>query len=457
MTPAESGHQAALTAALLRFSEQLTRRGIAWLLLRNDEAFPAPRTRYSDIDMLIDPECRDAARELFLEAFKEIGLSIAVAVKHLDGGLESYFVSCVGGPSLHVDLFWQISFRGRPLYPADALLQARQMVGARFSPRSGHGAAIACASYCLRHGKVKDEYREKIREAARDDRQGMCAFFAYRLGARQAEEIVIAIETGDWPRVATLLRPLRSTGILGRICHAGHAARNLLQRLAFRSPGLFVAFMGPDGAGKSTLIKAFAARMDTLYLPGKQRVMHWRPRLLPGPGELISATARGASDVTQPQLKPPYGFGKSLARLAYFTLDYLLGGLAVIYPALLKGHLIVGDRYFHDMWLDRRRYRLGLPCGLIRAAGILAPRPDLTFILTAPAAVLHGRKQELSIEETARQLTVLSGLAERMASAHLVDVDRPVEGIVDELEALCIQFLAARTRRQFFPQPAHGE
>lgn len=450
MSLAISGHEPVLTAALLEFSNQLSERGIAWVVLRNDQGFPAPRSRYSDIDLLVDPQHMAAARQLFLKVFQLAQAQVAVMYSHLDGGLESYFVTHSGSPALHIDLFCQVSYRGRALYPADLLLCERRPVGQHYVPRRGHAAAIACANYCLRHGKVKDEYRAGIREAALADRQGMLDFFAHRLSASGAAQVVAAIEGEDWSGAARLILRLRSVGPIRYLRHAWQATGNLLQRLIFRAPGLFVAFMGPDGAGKSTLIKAYATRMDTLYLPGKQKVMHWRPRLLPGPGELIAKAAPVAVDATQPHLKPPYGFAKSLARLAYFVTDYLVGGLAFIYPALLKGRLLIGDRYFHDMWLDRRRYRLGLPCWLIRVAGCIVPRPDLTFLLTAPASILHARKQELTIEELQRQLDALKELPGQIAGTCRIDVDRPVETIVDELEAASIQFLANRTRRQFF-------
>jgi len=42
--------------------------------------------------------------------------------------------------------------------------------------------------------------------------------------------------------------------------------------------GLFIAFLGPDGVGKTTTVDRVMARLKPIF--GKQQLFHWRPQLI---------------------------------------------------------------------------------------------------------------------------------------------------------------------------------
>jgi hypothetical protein len=84
----------------------------------------------------------------------------------------------------------------------------------------------------------------------------------------------------------------------------------------WRDPtGLFVAVLGPDGAGKSTVIEGLRKEMAGAFR-GTAR-FHLMPGLLRRPSN--------SGPVTDPHGKPPRSWLFSLLKLAYYWLDYTLG------------------------------------------------------------------------------------------------------------------------------------
>ena len=140
-------------------------------------------------------------------------------------------------------------------------------------------------------------------------------------------------------------------------------------------------------------------------------------------------------------------------RLLYFWVDYVLGHLVLVRPLLAQGGLVTFDRYFDDFLIDQHRYRLSVPSWLLRAMVPLVPKPNLIFVLDAPAEVLRARRQELTPEEIETQMHSLRNLAARYPNARLVRVDRAMNEIIDELERETLRYLDARVRgRLGWPQ-----
>src|ERR1017187_7994795 len=118
-----------------------------------------------------------------------------------------------------------------------------------------------------------------------------------------------------------------------------------------RPAGLFIVALGPDGVGKSTVIKHLVEVTRPAFR-GHQ-LFHWRPSSL-WPRKHIG-------NVTDPHGQVPHSAWWSVARILLHILDYWFGYLTKIRPALARSNLVVFDRYFYDLLVDRRRYRYGGP------------------------------------------------------------------------------------------------
>jgi thymidylate kinase len=184
--------------------------------------------------------------------------------------------------------------------------------------------------------------------------------------------------------------------------------------------GLFVAILGPDGAGKSTLAASIESSCQPLF-PFSLR-QHVRPRLF------------GRSDA--PDLAPhshrSAGFVRSVLKLAFLVLDYTLGYWVITRPAVKSGALCIADRYFHDLLVDPVRYRCRPPRWLIDRVVGLMPKPDLVFVLVAPRDVIAQRKDELDAEEIERQTKAYAGFAATDNTVCLLDASGTPAEIADQ-------------------------
>lgn len=448
-------HSSALLAITPLLIESLDARGIRWCVLRNYESFPAPRSDTSDLDILVD--CPVAtALELLGSVVGDADVSLVRVLRHIDGMLVGLVLATSEGPALRLDLASSLAWRGVDILPPKVILDAARLLPACRAPSVQHEAILMLMSNLLYRGKAKAEYREHIARAAEADPAAFLDPLSTQFGPALGEGITASARARNWGwfernagrlRVALALRglrrhPLRQTL---RWLRMGVA----IARRWLHPPGLGVVFLGPDGAGKSTLGAAFRASLATIYFEERQYHFHWRPQLLPAPASVVGmATSGSAAGASAPHAAEPRGRLSSIARLLYFWLDYVLGYWLRVRPALARGGLVTFDRYYQDFLIDPRRYRLQVPGWLVRALGRLVPEPELVFVLDAEAAVLAARKQELTIEELERQLGELRALAKRQRGMRLVRVDGNVEQTVQTLVDSTRLYLDRRERRR---------
>lgn len=190
-------------------------------------------------------------------------------------------------------------------------------------------------------------------------------------------------------------------------------------------PGVWLAILGPDGSGKSSVIEAVEREAGGSFA-GVRRY-HLRPHL----GRTLDPTP-----VTDPHGRTPRGRLGSLAKLVLWWADCAVGWLVGIRPALRRGDLVLFDRYVHDILVDPRRYRYGGSARLARRAVGLVPRPDAFVVLDAPVEVLRSRKREVAAGETDRQRSAYRRLADELPGARLVDASRPLEAVAGEVASL---------------------
>jgi len=183
--------------------------------------------------------------------------------------------------------------------------------------------------------------------------------------------------------------------------------------------GAVLSVAGPDGVGKSTLIDALVAE----ELDGR-RIMRIRKV-----GILPRRTVPGAV-VVEPHKDPVYSAPVSFAKVGYVFFDYLIGWALRIRPFVRSGGWVVLERGWWDMAVDPRRYRMSVPVSLMLRLGRLLPKPDVLFVLEAPPAIVYARKQELTLEELARQMRVWRELLPSEQSRTYLDAALPSVEVV---------------------------
>lgn len=194
--------------------------------------------------------------------------------------------------------------------------------------------------------------------------------------------------------------------------------------------GFSIAVLGPDGAGKSTVINKVMA----IYLPFRRKdYFHLKPLYPKG----ISST------VEDPHQFPPYSKLKSYIKLLYFIYQYNFGWIKNIVSLKIRSSLIIFDRYYDDLLVDNKRYRYGGNIAVAKVVKFLIPKPDLYFILTTDAKVIYERKQEVPFKELERQIEGYRALADGKKYFN-IDVNRTPEEIVKEITQIIMEKMSER-------------
>jgi thymidylate kinase len=196
--------------------------------------------------------------------------------------------------------------------------------------------------------------------------------------------------------------------------------------------GLWIAFFGPDGAGKSAVIAELVGKLEARFSGAEK--FHFRPRF-----------RRHGVDhppVTAPHAQMPRSTVASLGKLIYWLVDCWFGYLMTIRPALANSQLVIFDRYLPDMLVDPLRYRLPASCRwFARMLLPLLPRPDLCILLDASAEVVQQRKQEVSLAESQRQRAAYLDMFEVLPNTLLVDAALSVEEVAQQIaNAISVSF-----------------
>jgi thymidylate kinase len=161
--------------------------------------------------------------------------------------------------------------------------------------------------------------------------------------------------------------------------------------------GFTVTFSGVDGAGKSTVIDVLAYRIEK-QLRKPVVVLRHRPSLLP----ILSVWTKGKQKAHQDATNnlPRQGKNKnivsSFARFSYYYLDFLIGQFVVYFKYILRGYVVIYDRYYFDFINDSKRSNIILSKKISSFGYQFLLKPKFNFFLFADANTILERKKELS-------------------------------------------------------------
>lgn len=440
---AQPGAVGAAEKLLQDFFSALRTFECCYLVLRNHEGLP--RHIGNDVDMLVDADRRPAAEHILVTVARAHGYALINRVEFSPVSL--FFAHGDTRQQLHFDLFTDLQWRGFDILRPRAVLAARQDRGLFFTAHPVHESSLNLLTRLLFHGYVKTEYKPGILRAYTAEPGVARGTLAQPFGGRAAREIVERVIAGDWASIEAskarwrlLLLSRQSVRFPLRTLSAVLAdARRLLRRFV-APPGLMLVTLGPDGCGKSSVAARLMDRLAATFARDTSKYFHWKPT--------VFRRRRMTGPVRDPHGMPPRS---RLASVAYFSghwLEFVLGSQLRLRWVLFRNGLVVVDRYFHDFFVDPKRYRLEVSQRLLTWASRLVMEPDLVVCLDAPPDVLRHRKEEVSIEETARQRQAYLDLAGTLPNAHVVDASRPLDEVVSDVEGIVLDYLAERTAQR---------
>jgi thymidylate kinase len=427
----------------------LERAGHKMCVLRGYESYP--ERIGSDVDA-ISEDPTEIPRILSEQKVASVVQTSRYVTKHI-------YVLCRrhggGLVFLNLDVSADYRYYGRLFFSGEEFLGACRP----FKFFNVPSAELEFGGYLIKHltqRSLEEDKCRRLTELYEEDPAGCERLLARFFPEAQTRLIASSARSGDWGPVHARAEHLRG----GLLRNTGRAqrARLLVHRLGspgrrlerlLRPPGLTIALLGVDGAGKSTVMARIgqdlspAFRGTTLYHRRPlASARGWGKRLRPGKKD---EGKRTFDSHAQPYRNP----ATSLAKLAFWWVDYVfLGYLGDIYPRLVDSTLVLFDRYYEDLLVYPKRYRYGGPLWLARLAGRSIPRPHLVILLDAPPEVIQARKQEVPFEETARQREAYLEVVGGLPNGHVVDASKPLGEVVTEVEDIILDYMARRTARR---------
>ena len=220
----------------------------------------------------------------------------------------------------------------------------------------------------------------------------------------------------------------------------------VIPKRVIHKSGISVAFLSPDGGGKSTAIKAVSEQVSGSFYGNVE--LYFRPHYLSNAGsyKLYNKTSEETTN-TDPHGKKLNGKIKSFLRFSFYNLDFIIGTWMKIIPLKIKKKLVIFDRYYYDYYADMARYQYSLPTWVAKMFAWCIPSPNLIFVLDAPAEILYKRKQELPIEELRKQREAFKTFAENKRNAVLVDATQDAKRVADSITEKILRYKAEQTAK----------
>ncbi len=426
------------------------RAKIDFLVLRNYENLPEFTT--NDIDVLVEPNQLRKAEQTLLAAASEAGFRLHNRAEFAT--LALYLSDPDSLAQAHFDLFTALKWRGFDFLDCRGFLRRRIQRDLFAIPHPADEAAANLLATMIFTGKVKEKYKPSIAAGFRSEPQAAIQLLAFNYGRAHARFAVEAGAAERWLEIEARTSALRCALILRQLtqrpCHIAMSLFSDAARISRRfvqPPGLTVVLCGADGCGKSTAAVSLIECLGGTFSPPKGRHFHWKPPLF----SQKRRETRGPT--TSPHAQPARNPVTSLLFFGFHWIEFFIGSLLRLRPAVFRGGLVLIDRYYYDFFVDERRYRLSLPQWLVRLGYALLPKPDLVFLLDAPAGVLQSRKREVPLEETQRQRAAYLELVRGLNNGCVIDATQPQPKVVREITRQVLEFMAERTARRGRSRP----
>jgi thymidylate kinase len=357
--------------------------------LKFQNGYPEKLSLNSDIDLVIDKKMNDAIIQVLRN--HSLVSKITICKKSFMNTIQ---VFTNDGNILSIDLIWQLKRKNLEILDAKKIIT--DTVTSNYGIKNASNldtARYIVLFYVLNNAKIPAKYLV-YEQAIENSNEKMDRILKdYFKNHKKSKNSILDLIIKDHKNKG--LNFLKNT-----INYCSDTIKNI-----FKKNGFVVTFSGVDGAGKSTVIENIALRIEKQFRKPVVVLRH-RPSVLP----ILSVWSKGKEKAHQDTISslPRQGqnssFLSSLFRFSYYYFDYLFGQFVIYFKYILRGYVVIYDRYYFDFINDGKRSNIVLPKNISKFGYHLLLKPKYNFFLFADANIILKRKQELN-KETIESLT----------------------------------------------------
>jgi thymidylate kinase len=370
------------------------------------ELEPSTLDAYSDIDICLHKSDVNP----LVESLKKHPLVSHVTVRK-QSFMTSVQMMTKSGEVLNVDFIWQLKWKHLEMMSASEILGRAQTNS--FGIKAMHPTDLVHylgLFYGLNETAIPAKHHHYLTEVTTSDEQLTRLILT-------SHELSVVPKSKLLDEVSSMPSNNGSRIISNSIMYVLDTLKGI-----FGPKGMIITFSGVDGAGKSTIIEHVRKEFDK-KLRRRVVVLRHRPSVLP----ILSAWTKGKAQAEQdaantlPRMGTNQSFLGSLLRFAYYYTDYIAGQFVIYVRHVLRGDVVLYDRYYFDFINDSVRSNIRLPERFLRAGYFFLMKPDFNFFLYADADTILARKQELDkktiTELTTKYLALFHALDARKTSS----------------------------------------
>lgn len=381
-----------------------------YCILRNYEEYPEKMG--NDIDILIEDEKVKNIINKLEKYFNENELLYKIKTKN------NTFLSIIcfyesddeSIESIQIDIWTKIMWRGIEWIDVKYILNTKIKYKDFYVPCEGCEVAITVFKELVANGIVKEKYYNSLTKKLKEDKDNFYKAL-YNSFGKYIDKIYSYICKSEYKELNTQQSKVRNKlrlrfpykYLVNSFIRIGKKINNI-----FKPRGKLVAFIGPDGSGKTTFIDLSEKHFKKLYDGTKKYHIRFNilPELKTGRG-ISSMKGRVNKDSSKKLKRSIISKLVSWFVVLYYTFEYFIGRIP-LKKYKIKNYIVFYDRYYYDFFVQPISREL-----IYKFRKILlffVKTPDIVIHLEADAENVYKRKQELSIKEIEMQNTILKKL-----------------------------------------------